>query len=384
MYKYLIALLFVVNSIPTIAQDSTIIYYDKDWEVQDWEIDAAYYRVQVTYAETGLIEVKDFWISGDIQMTGSFISNTEEESKNGLFTYYVEGGDIESEVTFLKGEKHGIEKEWYGLDSLMSIQNYTEGELEGESLWYYESGKLKEQVFYKEDAITDISTSWFENGVIESVKKCNDFNLDSVYYWYENGDKRLEGNLLLTSYESLEHIKYWNYWDSLGKQIIVNGYGVLITENDNEYWEGEILNGLAHGVWQKYDKSERGKSIGQMKFKNGTFKKGYLNFQGDKIYLEDRWVRSPEFPKGHKGLSSYISDYLYDSCDDIIENSVYVEFVVYNDGKTKDIKIVSGKTTVCQEEYIFKMFDNMPIWKPGIQLGYFVNVRYTVPIKYKL
>ena len=75
---------FVVNSILNFAQDITVIYYDKNREVQGWKIDAGQYRAQFTNAETGLIMVDDFWMSGYIQMTGSFVFNTEEESKEGL------------------------------------------------------------------------------------------------------------------------------------------------------------------------------------------------------------------------------------------------------------------------------------------------------------
>ena len=103
---------YVVNSIRNFAQDITVIYYDKNREVPVLEIDAGQYRTQFTNAETGLIMVEDFWMSGYIQMTGSFVFNTEKESKEGLFTYYAKDGDIESEVTYLKGEKHGVEKEW--------------------------------------------------------------------------------------------------------------------------------------------------------------------------------------------------------------------------------------------------------------------------------
>lgn len=383
MIKYLIALLLLLSVNIASAQDSTIIYYDKDWEVQDWEIDAVYYRLQITDSKTQLIVVEDYWISGEIQMSGSFVSNTKKKSKNGKFIWYHKNGSKDWEVTYVKGKKHGVQKEWYGLDSLLCIQHFKEGKLDGESLWYYESGKLNEQIFYKEDVSIDVATTWFENGTIESIKKCNVFGLDSIYYWYENGDKRLEGNLLLNSYD-IEHIQYWKYWDSNGEQTIVDGYGVLRTQQDDEYWEGEIRKGLANGVWQKFDVNRSDISIGQMKFKNGSFKKGYLNFQGTKIILEDRWVRSPEFKNGQKGLSKYINKSLYRSCDKIVENTVYVEFVVYSDGKAKDVKIISGETTDCQEKEIFKMFANMPIWNPGIQLGYFVNVRYTIPITYHL
>jgi len=387
MSKLIIVILFLLCSDISFTQDSSIVYYDRNWEVIDLEENAVFYRVQKTDSIDGLIFVKDFWISGEIQMKGSFRLNTKINSRHGEFIWYNKDGSRDWEVTYKSGKKHGAEREWYSFDTLYSVDNYINGKLNGEALTYYENGKLMEQEFYKDDKHFGDAKSWYESGTIESLVKYNAYYVDSVYHWYENGDKKLEG-ILIPSELGFSNIKYLNCWDSTGNHNVVNGNGYLTLENDNKYWEGEIVNGLQDGVWNKYQKTNgnslRGISIGSMKFKKGVYKKGYLLLAGEKIPLKSNLAVSPEFPKGQKGLSAYISNYLGGCRKNIIENTVYVEFVVYNDGKVSDIKIVTGKTTVCQELNINKMFNDMPKWTPGIQLGYFVNVRYTVPIKYTL
>jgi len=382
MLNYVFTLFLALNFNTLTAQDSTVIYYDEDWEVQDWEIDAAYFRIQKIEPKTELITVTDYWISGEIQMTGSFMSNTKPVSKNGKFVWYNKDGSIDWEVSYQNGKKNGIETRWYGFDSLRATKHYMNGKLDGEYLRYYKNGDLMDQEFFKQGEANGTATTWYEGGVIESITKYNVSNIDSVYYWYENGDKLLEGTLFETEVEDL---KFGNYWDSTRTQTVSNGNGFLVIDDDDDYyWMGQITNGLYNGVWSKYKLSTELDLIGKMKFKNGNFKKGYLDFRGGKVKLEGGWTLSPEFPNGHKGLSKYIGSALGGCRNEIIENTVYVEFVIKKNGKISEIKIVSGKTSKCQEENIYKMFDNMPIWTPGIHYGDFVRVRYTIPIKYTL
>ena len=357
MLNYFFALFFLLNFSTVKAQDSTVIYYDKDWEVQDWEIDAAFFRIQKVDSKTELITVRDYWISGEIQMTGSFISNTKKESKQGEFIWYNKDGRKSWEMTYLKGDKHG------------------------EGVWFFDSGKVMEKEFYEKDEPIGIATSWYENGEIESITKYNISNVDSVYYWYSDGKKMLEGTWFETE---VEDIKYDNFWDSIGNQTIIDGNGFLIQETNTEYWKGEITEGLYNGVWCKYAMGDVRQIIGKMKFKGGNFKKGYLDFNDGKVKFDGGWRKSPKFPNGSKGLSAYIGKNLGECRENIIANRVSVEFVVMTDGSISEVKIISGETTVCQEEEIYKMFSNMPIWTPGIQMGSFVKVRYTIPIKYTI
>lgn len=66
-----------------------------------------------------------------------------------------------------------------------------------------------------------------------------------------------------------------------------------------------------------------------------------------------------------------------------IKGTVVVSFLVDKDGNTSDFKIVRDIGGGCGQEAI-RVVKNMPQWIPGIQQGRKVNVRYNMPVKYKL
>ena len=65
------------------------------------------------------------------------------------------------------------------------------------------------------------------------------------------------------------------------------------------------------------------------------------------------------------------------------QGTIWIEFVVYSDGKIKDVKVVKGVSESLDRE-AKRIVRRMPKWKPGEQAGKKVNVRYTIPIKAKL
>ncbi|MCB0661202.1 MAG: M56 family metallopeptidase [Saprospiraceae bacterium] len=69
---------------------------------------------------------------------------------------------------------------------------------------------------------------------------------------------------------------------------------------------------------------------------------------------------------------------------DGVEGTVVVSFIVSSyQGKVFDIKILKSLQPDCDKEVI-RVMENMPSWTPGKQNGKNVNVRYTLPVKFKL
>ena len=66
-----------------------------------------------------------------------------------------------------------------------------------------------------------------------------------------------------------------------------------------------------------------------------------------------------------------------------IEGTVYVGFIVGKDGTIRDVSVLRGIMTECDNEAI-RVVKMMPKWKPGKQNGRNVNVRFTLPLKFKL
>ena len=62
---------------------------------------------------------------------------------------------------------------------------------------------------------------------------------------------------------------------------------------------------------------------------------------------------------------------------------VFVGFVVSKDGSITDVKILKGVSPRLDAEAI-RLVEEMPKWKPGKQRGKAVNVRFNLPITFRL
>jgi TonB family protein len=65
------------------------------------------------------------------------------------------------------------------------------------------------------------------------------------------------------------------------------------------------------------------------------------------------------------------------------EGRVIIQYVVWKDGTIRDVKIIRSAGTLFDEEAI-RLVKSMPNWTPGKQRGQAVNVKYTLPINFKL
>lgn len=94
----------------------------------------------------------------------------------------------------------------------------------------------------------------------------------------------------------------------------------------------------------------------------------------------------PQFPGGDDSLYSYINKNLQfpeQAYINKVEGKVYVQFVVGVDGKVTEPKVLRGIGYGCDKEAI-RLLKNMPIWKPGMQNGKPVRVRFNLPVKFSL
>lgn len=94
----------------------------------------------------------------------------------------------------------------------------------------------------------------------------------------------------------------------------------------------------------------------------------------------------PEFPGGTQALFEFISknlEYPQNAIDSQIEGRVIVQFVVDKAGKVDNIQVVRSIDKMLDQAAI-DVVRALPAWKPGMQNGKPVNVRYTLPIAFKL
>ena len=95
----------------------------------------------------------------------------------------------------------------------------------------------------------------------------------------------------------------------------------------------------------------------------------------------------PEYPNGGMaGLMQFLSKnikYPTIAQENGIQGRVTVQFVVNKDGSIVDAKVLRGVDPYLDKEAL-RVVNSMPKWKPGMQRGKPVRVKYTVPVMFRL
>ncbi len=94
----------------------------------------------------------------------------------------------------------------------------------------------------------------------------------------------------------------------------------------------------------------------------------------------------PEFPGGMAAMMNYLAEniqYPTDANAAGIQGRVIAEFVVDKEGWICDVNLTK-KVFPSLDAEAMRIIKNMPQWKPGMQRGKAVNVRYTIPILFSL
>jgi len=94
----------------------------------------------------------------------------------------------------------------------------------------------------------------------------------------------------------------------------------------------------------------------------------------------------PEYPGGMQALFEYLGQnlkYPEDAKEQKIEGRVIAIFVVETDGSISNVEVVKPVFPSLDAEAV-RVLSGMPKWKPGMQSGKVVRVKYTVPINFSL
>jgi len=107
------------------AQPTDTTYLNANWEITKDKAEAQYFRI-IEKVDRRQVLVKDYYISGQIQMKGTY-SNKNMNYRNGYFTFYFENGNIDTEGPYSNNSRAGLWK------------------------YYREDGTLCAKVVYKKD-----------------------------------------------------------------------------------------------------------------------------------------------------------------------------------------------------------------------------------------
>jgi protein TonB len=117
---------------------------------------------------------------------------------------------------------------------------------------------------------------------------------------------------------------------------------------------------------------------------DGSTSNSVITGDGNKIYSNvEVW---PEYPGGKKGLQKYLADnveYPATAKKNGITGTVWVIFVVNEDGSVSDVKVEKGIGGGCDQEAV-RVVEGMRKWKPGKQNGNPVRVYQRLKIGFAL
>lgn len=108
------------------------------------------------------------------------------------------------------------------------------------------------------------------------------------------------------------------------------------------------------------------------------------NEEENKVF--DAVEEQPSFPGGQGALMAWLNDnikYPVVAAENGIQGKVIVQFVVGKNGSISNVKVLRSVDPSLDKEAV-RVVSNMPNWTPGKQNGASVNVRFTLPVTFRL
>ena len=221
-----------------------------------------------------------------------------------------------------------------------------------------------------------IRTDWYGNGQIKQV---------TAHQKPQTGQPYSQSQQMLA------------YWDSTSIQLVNEGNGqfaaterVLSMADTNRYTtlteQGKYEKGLKQGYWT--GKRADGSYWYDEQYEDGTLKIGRTIYAGQPDTLQYTVAEQrPEFKGGMNGLNQFLAQNIrYPAVAQKAgaQGQVFVSFVINTDGSLRDINVLRGIGFGCDEEAtrVIKLMNGR--WKPGIQRGRPVRVKYNLPINFNL
>lgn len=258
--------------------------------------------------------------------------------------------------------------------------------ISGHSIEYYESGAKRSESFPNDENNPILKYSaWFENGNLE-LQKTVDFKnkIQLTKEFYKNGNPKV-----VLEYNFNDKEKVIQFWDKNNKQLIKDGNGIYLVDNEKEKISGTIKNGYKVGNWTTFNKIkkeylfENFDNNGNPIRENTTESSTQID---NTIYPLTKIETLPIPKKGFKDFTTHIQKtfkYSEEAIKNKVEGKIFIQFIIEKDGKINDIKLLKGLGYGLDEEAI-RVISNYENWIPGQQRGKKVRVRYSLPIAINL
>lgn len=104
------------------------------------------------------------------------------------------------------------------------------------------------------------------------------------------------------------------------------------------------------------------------------------------VSAEDKDLIQPYFPGGTPAVLNYLSKnivYPAQAVTEKIEGKVVLQFTITKKGRIKDVEVIKSAHPLLDAEAV-RVLERMPKWVPGKKDGKPINVKYALPVTFKL
>ncbi len=256
--------------------------------------------------------------------------------------------------------------------ALIGQTYFQKGKRIGTELTYYPNGPVAEKI----EDFTDknVFTSWYSTGQIRQIR-------------VQNQDKPAISN-------ALDQVTA--LWDSTGRQTIKDGTGRAVYRKDVQSYadttrhtyfveQGSYENGIKQGIWT--GRYADGSYFYEEQYDKGISQMGKARAAGADTVRYTDIEQQPEFKGGMQGLGKFLSEnlrYPVDAQRARVQGRVFISFVINTDGSVDDVQVLNGIGFGADEEAARVVKASTGRWKPGVQRGEKVRVKYNLPINFTL
>nr|WP_315195982.1 energy transducer TonB [uncultured Flavobacterium sp.] len=228
---------------------------------------------------------------------------------------------------------------------------------QGEFIFYYENGNKK-------------TVANFSYGIQEGK--------DLEYY--ENGNKKEEKTCIPYSKDNNSTYKIDQFWNINGTQKVVDGNGDYEESTKNYFGSGKLKNGLKDNVWKGWTRIPENRFTET--YQNGKLISGTIidenNIETAYTVLEKRAQPKNGSQHFYKYLKKNIS---VPNKFDYLVNETFIRYVIDEDGKITDPKIIKSMNTKLDEKAI-KILLSYENWIPAEQRGQKIKTTSSLPYSY--
>ena len=180
-------IIFFIGSNISFGKDTITVYYDSDWEKVRSIKKAVYYRKAFKDTQ-GQYIVKDYFLNGDLQMSGTYITK-KFEIKNGTFIYYYDNGQKKSEYNYVKNKRYGDCATWFDSGQIASKSSYDANGKTGKWIEWFKDGGTDNEEHFLNDLKHGECTYYHYSGKISAIEYYTNGKFIRSRYFDEQGSE---------------------------------------------------------------------------------------------------------------------------------------------------------------------------------------------------